>query len=117
MTNRGTEGDAQIAAQLVAIASEPRLNTLHAIKSAHLGITKSQQNVPLYANNRWASEATKRLLPFASAQPNHTGFSPYFDAMWKGLEAAWTGQKSPEKAVSDVEAELRANLGNDIIIR
>jgi len=117
VTNRGSEDDAQIAAQLVAIASEPRINTLHAIKSAHLGITKSQQNVPLYANNRWASEATKLLLPHASAQPNHTGFSPYFDAMWKGLEASWTGQKSPEKAVSDVEAELRANLGNDIIIR
>jgi inositol-phosphate transport system substrate-binding protein len=37
--------------------------------------------------------------------------------MWKGLQAAWTGQKSPESAVSDVEAELRANLGSDIIIR
>jgi inositol-phosphate transport system substrate-binding protein len=49
--------------------------------------------------------------------PNHNNFSPYFDAMWKGLEASWTGQKSPEKAVADVEAELRANLGNDIIIR
>ena len=117
VTNRGSEDDAQIAAQLVAIASEPRINTLHAIKSAHLGITKSQQNVPLYANNRWASEATKLLLPHASAMPNNTNFSPYFDAMWKGLEASWTGQKSPEKAVADVEAELRANLGNDIIIR
>jgi inositol-phosphate transport system substrate-binding protein len=37
--------------------------------------------------------------------------------MWKGLESSWTGQKTPEEAVSDVEAELRANLGNDIIIR
>jgi inositol-phosphate transport system substrate-binding protein len=117
VTNRGSEDDAQIAAQLIAIASEPRINTLHAIKSAHLGITKSQVGVPLYANNRWASEATQRLLPFASGQPNHTGFSTYFDAMWNGLEASWTGQKTPEKAVSDAETELRANLGNDIIIR
>jgi inositol-phosphate transport system substrate-binding protein len=117
VTNRGSEEDASIAAQLVAIASEPRINTLHAIKSAHLGITKSQKDVPLYANDRWASEATKRLLPFASAQPNHTGLSPYFDAMWKGLEAAWTGQKSSDEAVSDVESELRASLGSDIIIR
>jgi inositol-phosphate transport system substrate-binding protein len=82
-----------------------------------LGIAKSQQSVPLYSNDRWASEATQRLLPYANAQPNHTGFAPYFDAMWKGLQAAWTGQKSPESAVSDVEAELRANLGSDIIIR
>jgi inositol-phosphate transport system substrate-binding protein len=117
ITNRGSEADAEIAAQLVAIASEPRINTLHAIKSAHLGIAKSQLQIPLYANDRWATEATNRLLPYASAQPNHTGFSPYFDAMWKGLEASWTGQKTPEEAVSDVETELRANLGKDIIIR
>ncbi len=117
ITNRGSEADAEIAAQLVAIASEPRINTLHAIKSAHLGIAKSQLQIPLYANDRWATEATNRLLPYASAQPNHTGFSPYFDAMWKGLEASWTGQKTPEEAVSDVEIELRANLGKDIIIR
>ena len=117
VTNRGSEADAEIAAQLISIASEPRINTLHAIKSAHLGIAKSQMSVPLYSNDRWASEATQRLLPYASAQPNHTGFAPYFDAMWKGLQAAWTGQKSPESAVSDVEAELRANLGSDIIIR
>ena len=117
VTNRGSEDDAQIAAQLIAIASEPRINTLHAIKSAHLGITKSQVGVPLYANDRWATEATERLLPFASGQPNHIGFSTYFDAMWNGLEASWTGQKTPEKAVADAETELRANLGNEIIIR
>ena len=117
VTNRGSEDDAAIAAQLITIASEPRINTLHAIKSAHLGIAKSQQSVPLYANDRWASEATVRLLPYASAQPNHTGFSPYFDAMWKGLEASWTGQKSPAQAIADVESELKVQLGGDIIIR
>ena len=37
VTNRGTDDDAFIAAELVKIASEPRINTLHAIKSAHLG--------------------------------------------------------------------------------
>ena len=117
VTNRGSDDDAAVAAQLIAIASEPRINTLHAIKSAHLGIAKSQESVPLYANDRWASEATVRLLPYASAQPNHTGFSPYFDAMWKGLEASWTGQKSPAQAIADVESELKAQLGGDIIIR
>ncbi|WP_300429271.1 hypothetical protein [uncultured Nocardioides sp.] len=103
--------------KLIAIASEPRINTLHAIKSAHLGIGQSQSAVPLYANDRWATGATERLLPYASAQPNHTGFSPFFDAMWNGLEATWTGQKSAEEAVAGAEAEVKVALGNDIIIR
>jgi inositol-phosphate transport system substrate-binding protein len=117
VTNRGTDEDATIAAELIAIASEPRINTLHAIKSAHLGIGQSQSAVPLYANDRWATGATERLLPYASAQPNHTGFSPFFDAMWNGLEATWTGQKSAEEAVAGAEAEVKVALGNDIIIR
>ena len=99
------------------IASEPRINSLHAIKSAHLGIAKSQTLVELYRNDRWASEATERLLPSANAMPNHTEFGQYWTIMWKGLEAAWTQQKSPEDAVADAVAEARNTLGDAIIIR
>lgn len=106
-----------IAAKLIEIASEPRINTLHAIKSAHLGIAKSQSGIDLYAGDRWAREATKRLLPHASAMPNNVHFGQYWQIMWSGLESAWTGQKSPAEAVADVEAELRATLGDAIIIR
>ncbi|MCT7373937.1 extracellular solute-binding protein [Chelativorans salis] len=106
-----------IAAELVKIASEPRINTLHAIKSAHLGIAHQQSNIDLYANDRWAREATERLLPHANAMPNNADFGTYWNAMWSGLEAAWTGQKTPEQAVNDVEAELKNSLGEAIIIR
>ena len=117
VTNRGTDDDAFIAAELVKIASEPRINTLHAIKSAHLGIAKSQTSIELYSNDRWASEATERLLPSANAMPNNTDFGVYWTAMWKGLESAWTGQKSPDQAAADAAAELRNALGDRIIMR
>ena len=117
VTNRGTDDDAFIAAELVKIASEPRINTLHAIKSAHLGIAKSQTSIELYSNDRWASEATERLLPSANAMPNNTDFGVYWTAMWKGLESAWTGQKSPEQAAADAAAELRNALGDRIVMR
>ncbi len=117
VTNRGTDDEAFVAAELVKIASEPRINSLHAIKSAHLGIAKSQTLVELYSNDRWASEATERLLPSANAMPNHTDFGQYWTIMWKGLEAAWTRQKSPEDAVADAVAEARNTLGDAIIIR
>ena len=117
VTNRGSDEEAFIAAELVMIASEPRINTLHAIKSAHLGIARSQMSIDLYSNDRWASGATERLLPYANAMPNHTKFGSYWSVMWNGLKAAWTGQKSARQAVNDAEAELRNTLGDAIIIR
>ncbi|MCV6548165.1 MAG: extracellular solute-binding protein [Cohaesibacter sp.] len=117
VSNSGDDEVAEIASQLVAIASEPRLNSLHAIKSAHLGIGSEQSNVELYANDRWASEATERLLTSANAMPNHTKFGQYWQIMFKGLEASWTGQKSVSDAIKDVEAELKSSLGDDVIIK
>lgn len=117
LTSGHGEEQTNIAAELIKIASEPRINTLHAIKSAHLGIAHQQSNIDLYSNDRWAREATERLLPHANAMPNNTNFGVYWSAMWKGLESAWTGQKTPEQAVSDVEAELRNSLGEAIVIR
>ncbi|MYF88812.1 MAG: extracellular solute-binding protein [Boseongicola sp. SB0676_bin_33] len=117
ITDQGDEDLEALAAELVTIASEPRINTLHAIKSAHLGIARSQSSVPLYADDRWASEATERLLPHATAQPNNVNFGQYVGIMWSGLEAAWTGQKSVADAIADAETELKATLGDNIVIR
>lgn len=107
----------EISAKLIAIATEPRINTLHAIKSAHLAVAKAQADIPLYANDRWASEATERLLGSANARPNHVEWGVYADAMWKGLEATWTGSKSAANAVADLEKELKAKLGNELIVK
>jgi inositol-phosphate transport system substrate-binding protein len=117
LTKGADEEEIAIAAELVKIASEPRINTLHAIKSAHLGIAKEQSNIELYSNDRWAREATERLLPYANAMPNNADFGTYWNAMWKGLEASWTGAKTPEQAVADLEAELKSALGEAVVIR
>jgi len=117
LTKQDSEDEMTIAAELIKIASEPRINTLHAIKSAHLGISKEQSNISLYSGDRWAREATERLLPHANAMPNNSDFGAYWNSMWSGLESAWTGQKTPEQAVADVETELKSALGDAIIIR
>ncbi|WP_417691463.1 ABC transporter substrate-binding protein [Roseibium sp.] len=117
LTAQEDEEAIEIAAQLIKIASEPRINTLHAIKSAHLGISHEQSNIELYANDRWAAEATERLLPYANAQPNHLNYGKFSEAMFKGLETAWTGTKTPAEAVAEVEAEMTAVLGDDLIVR
>lgn len=107
----------QIAANLIRIASEPQLNVLHAVKSAHLGISPEEATLALYSDDRWASEATKRLLPFATAMPNNADFGVYWDTMWSGLEAAWTGSKTVDQAIADVETTLKSSLGDAIAMR
>lgn len=117
ITDQENDYHEEIAAQLIKIASEPRLNSLHAIKSAHLGISAQQSNIELYANDRWASEATDRLLGSASAQPNNLNYGVYSEAMWAGLESTWTGVKTAGDAVAELEAELKAKLGDELIVR
>ena len=117
VSNRGSDDEAFIAAELIKIATEPRINSLHAIKSAHLAVTREESNVDLYANDQWASEATRRLLPYATAMPNNVDFGVYWDVMWQNLEAAWTGVKSVDEAVADAQTELEAALGDNIVMR
>lgn len=117
ITDQANDDHEDVAAQLIKIASEPRMNSLHAIQSAHLGISRQQSNVELYANDRWASEATDRLLGTANAQPNHVDYGAFSEAMWKGLESAWTDVKTPADAVGEVEVELKAKLGDELIVR
>ena len=117
VTSQDDEDTAFIAAELIKIASEPRINTLHAILSAHLGISESQSQVDLYSGDRWAREATDRLLPYATAMPNHVGFGDYWNLMWAGLESVWAGQATPEEAVEGLQVAAQNALGDDIVIR
>ena len=74
-------------------------------------------NIQLYGGDRWAREAATVLLPFATAEPNNVNFGQYFEAMFTGLQAAWTGQKTVAEAIADLETELSAALGDAIVIR
>lgn len=117
VTKQADERVQEVAAQLIAIATEPRPNSLHAIKSAHLAVAEAQAGIELYSGDRWASEATTVLLPHANSQPNHVKYGAYSETMWKGLEAVWTGVQTPDQAVSELEAGLTAALGDELIVR
>ena len=117
LVSRRAEGEeAEISARLVTIASEPRLNTLHAIASAHLGITRAQTRLDRYASDRWTAEATG-LLESAFALPNNPNFGQYDQIVWKGLTAAWTGASSPQEAVDIVVREIQATMRDKVIIQ
>lgn len=117
LSTAGTDEDATISAELITIASEPRINALHAVKSGHLAIGEAEATVPLYANDRWTTEATETLLPHATSLPNNSEFGIVWKAMYKGLEASWTKTSSVADAVSAVEAEAKKALGDKLIVR
>ncbi|MCI5076918.1 extracellular solute-binding protein [Oricola sp.] len=117
LSTTGSDDDAALSADLVSIASEPRINALHAMKSSHLAIGKEELNVPLYAESRWATEATKNLLPHANALPNSADFGVVWTAMFKGLEASWTGVSSVEDAVNAAEQTVGNALGDKVVYR
>lgn len=114
-TRAKTDEEIEICGRLITIVSEPRLNTLHAIASAHLGISTTQENIALYADDRWTAEATE-LLKSAISLPNSVDFGQYDQLVWKGLTAAWSGT-DPQEATNTVVSEMKATMGQKVIIR
>lgn len=117
LSTTGDDKVAELSAQLITIASEPRINALHAVKSGHLAIGEEEAKIPFYANDRWTTEASENLLPYAEHIPNNVDFGTIWDAMYQGLEASWTGTSSVEDAVNTVKSTVEASLGDTVIIR
>lgn len=117
MVSKRAEGDtAEIAARLIAIATEPRINALHAIASAHLGVTRTQSSVEMYANDRWTAEATA-LLKHAVSLPNNADFGQLDQIVWRGLTAAWSGQMTPAEAAMIVVQEVKNTMGDKVMVK
>lgn len=112
-----TEDESAIAAELIAMASAPEINALHAVKSAHLGISEDETRVPFYAADEWLTAASERLAPYTNAIPNNADFGTFWTAMYQGLESSWTGATTPEDAAQTVAETVKQSLGDDVIVR
>jgi inositol-phosphate transport system substrate-binding protein len=81
----------EIAFRLITLASADDLNTIHAVESTHLGISKTQANYPAYANAKFL-QATTYMLDYTRFIPNHAKFSVYDNITWKALTAVASGE-------------------------
>jgi inositol-phosphate transport system substrate-binding protein len=79
-------------------------------------VTTAQSKVEMYSNDRWSVEATA-LLGHAVSLPNNTDFGQLDQIVWKGLTAAWTGEKTPADAAKIVAEEVRNTMGDKVIIK
>ncbi len=104
-----------LAALLVAIASQPHFNTAHAVTTGHTGITNAQAAMPEY-QQAWALRRGISLLSHASFMPNHTQIGPFNSIIYKGIQGVETGRISAEDGAAFVVEELEAELGDDVVI-
>jgi inositol-phosphate transport system substrate-binding protein len=106
---------AQIAADVIALASLPYFNNKHAVTSYHTAISNAQTAMPDYKNN-WVLTAASPMMAHAKFVPNHTKFGSYNKVLFNGLQAVETGRMSAKQAVDFIADELDVQLGSDVEI-
>ncbi|MEW9538164.1 sugar ABC transporter substrate-binding protein [Agrobacterium radiobacter] len=108
--------NADIAADLVALATLPYFNNEHAVTSYHTAISNAQTAMPKYRDN-WVLSAASPMMKDAQFVPNHTKFGSYNKVLFSGLQAVETGKMTAEQAVDFIADELELQFGADIEIR
>jgi len=104
-----------LAALLVAIASQPVFNTEHAVTTGHTAISHAQSGMPAY-KKAWALSRGISMLEYSTFMPNHTEIGPFNATIYKGIQGVETGRISVDEAVEFVIDELQNELGDKVVI-
>lgn len=112
----GDTPNKDMAAMLVALASQHVPNTKHAVGTNHTPINYGQTAMPEFREKGWGLVAGVPLLEFAEFMPNHPKIGQYNAITFQGIQAVETGEMSPEEAMEMVIEELETELGEDVII-
>ena len=105
----------ELAASLVGIASAPYFNTAHAVTTNHTAISHGQQAMPAY-RAAWALRAATPLLARATFMPNHPRIGEFNTILFKGIQGVETGRLKSARAAAFVIDELKAELGDQVVI-
>lgn len=98
-----------VALALIAAVTDPEINNLHAIGSAHLGITNAQLQTEDYQNDPVLSQA-HYMLDFTTALPNHPGWGAWSTAYFTGIQAVESGDATPEEAVDIAVSQMQNEI-------
>ena len=112
----GDTPNQELAATLVALASQHVPNTAHAVGTNHTPINYGQISMPDFLRDGWALIAGTPMLEYAEFMPNHAKIGQYNAITYTGVQAVETGEMSPEEAAEMVIEELEIELGDDVII-
>ncbi|MQQ07528.1 extracellular solute-binding protein [Epibacterium sp. SM1979] len=112
----GDTENKELAALLVAMASQHVPNTAHAVGTNHTPINYGQIAMPEFQEKGWALIAGTPMLKYAEFMPNHAKIGQYNAITYTGVQAVETGEMTPAEATEMVIEELEIELGDDVII-
>ncbi len=112
----GDTPNKDLAAMLVALASQHVPNTQHAMGTNHTPIKFGQAAMPEFIEKGWGLAAGVPLLEYAEFMPNHPKIGQYNAITFQGVQAVETGELNPTEAMEMVVEELETELGDDVII-
>jgi len=112
----GNTENKDLAAQLVAMASQHVPNARHAVSTNHTPINFGEVAMPEFQEKGWALIAGTPMLKYAEFMPNHAKIGQYNAITYTGVQAVETGEMSPQEAADMVIEELEVELGDDVII-
>ena len=107
----------ELAAYIVALASQPIPNMHHAVTTNHTPINYGEQSMPEVVEKGWALVAATPMLKYASFMPNHPKIGQYNAIIFKGIQGIETGRLTAQAATDFVVGELENELGKDVVIR
>lgn len=99
-----------LAAMLVAFASQPVPNTRHAVDTNHTPITNGQVAMPDFVERGWLQVAGVPMLEYAQFMPNHAKIGQFNAILFQGIQAVETGEMTPADAVVFVTEEMEVEL-------
>lgn len=106
----------ELAAMIVGLASQPVLNTAHAVTTGHTPISYGQASMKRFVEEGWALRAGAPMLDYATFMPNHAQIGQYNALVYAGIQAVETGKLEPADAALFVVEEMQAELGDEVII-
>lgn len=106
-----------VAAMLIALASQPVPNTRHAVTTNHTPINYGQVAMPDFVEKGWLQVAGTPFLDYAQFMPNHARIGQFNAILFQGIQAVEVGELSPEEAVEMVVDDMATELGDDVLIQ
>ena len=99
----------ELAAYIVALASQPIPNMRHAVTTNHTPINYGEQAMPEVVEKGWALVAATPMLKYATFMPNHPNIGQYNAILFKGIQGVETGRLTAQAAADFVVDELQTS--------
>jgi len=106
----------EIAFLLIELATSAPIDAIHAVDSGHLPVRSTTVEQPYYKQSKFHREVAY-MLEYTSFEPLHPKWGAYRDAWITAITKVEKGEVTPEEALSEMIETLKAELGDELVIR